>query len=42
MQLDGKTMGELVYKSDVDGVPTEQVAADWIAENEATWQPGLE
>ncbi len=41
-QLDGKTMGELVYKSDVDGVPTEEVAAGWIADNEATWKPWLE
>lgn len=41
-QMDGKTMGELVYRSDVDGVPTEQVAADWISENEAIWGPWLE
>lgn len=41
-QLDTKTMGDLVYKSDVDGVPIEQVANDWIAANEATWKPWLE
>lgn len=41
-KLDGKVMGELVYRADVDGVPTEQVAADWIAENEAIWKPWLD
>ncbi|MEM7171271.1 MAG: ABC transporter substrate-binding protein [Pseudomonadota bacterium] len=40
--LDGKTMGEMVYKSDVEGVPTEDVAAQWVAENEDTWRPWLE
>ena len=35
--LDEKTMGDLVYKSDVDGVDTMDVAKDWIAENESTW-----
>lgn len=37
-QLDAKTMGEMVYKSDVDGVATEVVAEQWVAENEATWK----
>ena len=41
-QLDGKTMGEMVYKSDVDGVPTRAVAEQWIEANEATWKPWLE
>jgi ABC-type proline/glycine betaine transport system substrate-binding protein len=35
-------MGELVYKSDVEGVPTEQVAEQWIEQNEAVWKPWLE
>ncbi len=42
LQLDGKTMGEMVYKSDVDGMAIEAVADEWIAENEATWKPWLE
>ncbi len=42
MTLDTKTMGELVYKSDVEGVPTEQVAEQWIEQNEAVWKPWLE
>lgn len=39
MKLDSKTVGDLVFKSDVDGVPTEQVAEQWIEENEAVWKP---
>lgn len=42
LQLDGKTMGQMVYKSDVDGVAIEKVAEQWIAENEATWKSWLE
>jgi glycine betaine/proline transport system substrate-binding protein len=41
-KLDSETMGKLVARSDVDGVPTEQVADDWIAENESVWKPWLE
>ena len=41
-QLDAKTMGEMVYMSDVDGVPTEVVAVKWISDHEATWKPWLE
>lgn len=41
-QLNGKTMGELVYKSDVDGVDTKVVAEQWIAGNESTWKAWLE
>lgn len=41
-ELDGKTMGEMVYKSDVDGVDTQVVAEQWIADNESTWKPWLE
>lgn len=41
-QLDSKTMGELVYRSDVDGVATEVVADEWIAANEAIWSPWLQ
>ncbi len=40
-ELDGKTMGEMVYKSDVDGVDTQVVAEEWIAKHESTWQPWL-
>jgi len=32
-----KTMGDLVYKSDIDGIDTMDVAKDWIAENESIW-----
>lgn len=42
LQLDSKSMGEMVYKSDVDGVAIEAVADQWIAENEATWKPWLQ
>jgi len=42
MKLDTKTMGDLVYRSDVEGVPTEKVADDWIAANEAIWGPWLQ
>lgn len=41
MQFDAKTMGELVHTSDVEGVPTEQVAEQWIAKNEAVWSQWL-
>lgn len=42
LQLDSKTMGEMVYKSDVDGMDTQAVAEAWIAENEAAWKPWLD
>lgn len=42
MKLDTKTMGQLVYKSDIEGVPTEQVAEQWIEQNEQLWKPWLE
>jgi glycine betaine/proline transport system substrate-binding protein len=42
MQLDSKTIGELVNKSDVEGVPTAQVAEQWIAEHESVWKPWTE
>jgi len=41
-QLTAKTAGELVYKSDVEGMDTQAVAEQWIAENESTWKPWLE
>lgn len=41
MKLDTKTMGEMVYRSDVEGVPTEQVAQEWIDANEAIWSEWL-
>ena len=41
-KLDKKTMGQLVARSDVDAVPTEKVADDWIAQNENIWKPWLE
>jgi glycine betaine/proline transport system substrate-binding protein len=41
-KLDTKTMGQLVYKSDVEGVPTLEVAKQWIDENEAVWKAWLE
>lgn len=40
--LDAKTAGELVYKSDVEGMDTQAVAEQWIAENESIWKPWLE
>ena len=40
--LDAKTMGEMVYKSDVEGVPTEVVAEQWIEANEDVWKAWLE
>lgn len=41
-QLDAKTMGDMVYKSDVDGVPTEVVAEQWVEANESVWKTWLE
>ncbi len=41
-QLDAKTMGDMVYKSDVEGVPTEVVAEQWIEANENIWKAWLE
>ena len=40
--LDAKTMGDMVYKSDVEGVPTEVVAEQWIEANEDVWKAWLE
>ena len=40
--LDAQTMGELVYKSDVEGVPTETVAEQWVVGHEDVWKPWLE
>lgn len=40
--LDAKTMGDMVYKSDVEGVPTEVVAEQWIEANENVWKAWLE
>lgn len=40
--LDAKTMGEMVNKSDIEGVPTEQVAQDWIDSHQSTWKSWLE
>jgi len=37
MTLDTKTMGEMVNRSDIEGVPTDQVAQEWIDANEAIW-----
>jgi glycine betaine/proline transport system substrate-binding protein len=41
MTLDSKTAGELVYQSDVDGVPTKEVAKQWIDKHEAIWSEWL-
>lgn len=41
-ELDGKAMGEMVYKSDVEGVPTRTVAEQWIEDNEETWKSWVE
>ena len=35
-------MGDMVYKSDVEGVPTEVVAEQWIEANENVWKAWLE
>lgn len=42
VELDITVMGELVNKSDVEGVPTDQVAAEWIEQNQSIWKPWLE
>ena len=39
--LDEKTMGDLVYKSDIDGTDTMDVAKGWIADNENIWSEWL-
>lgn len=39
--LDAKTSGELVYKADVEGVDTQEVAKQWVAENEVIWSEWL-
>ncbi len=41
-QLNAKEMGEMVYDSDVEGVPTQTVAEKWIADNEGRWKAWLE
>ncbi len=41
-QLNAKEMGEMVYNSDVEGVPTQTVAEQWIADNEGRWKAWLE
>ena len=41
-ELDGKVMGEMVYNSDVEGVPTKTVAEQWVEANEETWKPWLD
>jgi glycine betaine/proline transport system substrate-binding protein len=41
-KLDTKTMGQLVSRSDVEGVPTDKVADEWIAANQEVWKPWLE
>lgn len=38
MTLDSETVAEAMKRSDVDGVPLDQVAEQWITENEAIWQ----
>lgn len=40
-QLDAKEIGDMVYKSDIDGVDTKVVAKQWVAENENTWKRWL-
>jgi len=35
--IDNDTMGALVTQVDLDGLSVEQVVADWMAANEATW-----
>ena len=41
-ELNAKEMGDMVYKSDVDGVPTQDVAKQWIADNESRWKTWVE
>ena len=41
-KVTAKIAGDLVYKSDVDGMDTKAVAEQWIAENESTWKVWLE
>ncbi|TGQ40593.1 ABC transporter [Mesorhizobium sp. M4B.F.Ca.ET.214.01.1.1] len=41
-QLDTKTMGALVARSDVDGIGPEKAAEEWLAQNESVWKPWLQ
>jgi glycine betaine/proline transport system substrate-binding protein len=41
LKLDNKTMGELVYSADIDGVDRMTVADQWIADNESIWKPWM-
>ena len=37
-KIDNKTMGELIAKVDLEGQKVEDVVADWMKDNEATWK----
>jgi glycine betaine/proline transport system substrate-binding protein len=37
-QMDNATIGALAARVDIDGEKVEDVAADWVAKNEATWK----
>lgn len=39
--FDNKTMGELAGRVDIDGLKVEDVAADWVKNNEAVWKPWI-
>lgn len=38
VRFDNETIGKLVYKVDVEGATIEDVAAEWLKANEATWR----
>jgi glycine betaine/proline transport system substrate-binding protein len=40
-QMDNETIGALAARVDIDGEKVEDVAADWVAKNEAKWKPWL-
>ncbi|GLK68812.1 ABC transporter substrate-binding protein [Hansschlegelia plantiphila] len=40
-QMDNATIGALAARVDIDGEKVEDVAADWIAKNEAKWKPWM-
>ncbi len=37
-KIDNKTMGNLIVEIDLDGKKLEDVVAQWLKDNEATWK----
>lgn len=42
MELDTKTAGDLVHRSDIDGIKPEDVAKEWIDAHPEVWEPWLQ